>query len=294
MKNFDLLQNGKTRLVILFITLPGFALQITAQKTNVVLSKGTGFTRDKSGSQYGKYFDSLNITSIIKGTSFDAGNGDVTTGDASPGGLTPVQKTNRSASGRDGRSGGAVLPVQLFTLSGNMQKNNAFLTWKVMVTENVDHFEIERNINNGPYTTIAALHEAVKLNELQNLSYTDNVYGMVPGQIMYRINILLKSGRSLFSNIVRLHGEEVKRPLTIAPNPAADCVSVKFYAEKNALVNIRLSDNSGKNMLLQKQAVTPGNNVVKLINLNKISEGVYTVQMVLDGQMITEKLMLLK
>ena len=250
--------------------------------------------QDTDGDGLDNRFDSLNSVINVKGTSYNMGNGGSTSGDVGPGSRSPVQKSIPSASDRDWRSAGVVLPVKLFTLAGNMQKNTAYLTWKVITTEPVDHFEIERSVNTTSYATIAAVHEEVKLYETQSYAYTDNMYGIVADQIMYRIKILLKSSRTQYSNIVSMHPGPLKRTITIAPNPVAEYVNVKFSAQKDAVVNIRLLDNSGKTVLLQKQVVTQGLNVVRLINLNNFAEGVYTVQMVLDGEMITEKLLLLK
>ncbi len=248
---------------------------------------------DTDGDGLDNRFDSLNSITNLKGTSFNMGNGGTISGEAAPGSRSPVQKTPPLAPDRDWRSVGMVLNVKLFQLTGMYSRGNALLNWKIITRESVDHFEIERSINNGTYITIAAIHDEVYLNEQQSFAYTDNIAGISAENILYRIKIIAKSKNIKYSNVYMIHPAQQKRALKIAPNPASDYVDISFFAEKNTNVEIRLLDMSGKTVLLQKQPVYAGSNTVKLINLNGFPEGVYSIQMMLNGVLTTEKIMLL-
>ncbi len=247
---------------------------------------------DMDGDGLDDRFDNLNSVTNIKGTSFNMGNGGTFSGDASPGSRTPVQQTPPGAPDRDWRSVGTVVSMKLFELTGTRQYTHALLNWKIITKENVDHFELERSINNGPYETTAAIHQDVYLNELQSFSYSDNISGIPSETIMYRIKLVPKSGNAKYSNTYTIH-QGFKQPLFIAPNPARDYVNISFYSDKNTTVAIRLLDNNGKTVLIQKQPVFKGNNVVKLINLNKFTDGLYSIQMQLNGEMTMGKIILL-
>jgi len=82
--------------------------------------------------------------------------------------------------------------------------------------------------------------------------------------------------------------------VTIMPNPARDHVSMLFFAEKESEVTIRLIDNSGKPVMLQKQKVMKGNNTLQLHNLDKYNNGIYSLQLFVNGEVVTQKLVLLK
>jgi len=193
----------------------------------------------------------------------------------------------------EGRTNSRMLNLKMFELTGIRQISSAILNWKIITSDNVDYFEIERSINNGAYITIAAIHQSVYLNELQTLNDTENIYGIVAEKLMYRVKIISKSNKSKFSNVSVIHQSKLKRQLSIAPNQAKDYVNIGFYSPKDATVQIRVLDSEGKKVYLQKQPAYKGNNTVKLINLNNYTEGQYVVQIILNGEVTSGKLVLL-
>lgn len=248
---------------------------------------------DDDGDGLDNRFDSINSVINIRGTSYRMGNNGSFTGDAAPGSRSPVQQTPISAPDRDWRSVGLVLTVKKFDLNGTRERNSAFLKWNIITKESVDHFEIERSINNGSFIPLAAIHPEVYLNEEQGFNFTDNIDGIDAKDIVYRIKLVSKSKDIKYTNSIVIHPGEIRHAMRIAPNPANEYINIRFYSDKDATIDIRLLDNSGKTVLLQRQAIFKGNNVVKLINLSKYPEGVYTIQTVLNGQLVTEKILLL-
>lgn len=191
------------------------------------------------------------------------------------------------------RTDGPLLNLKMFELTGTRQISSTILNWKIITSENVDYFEIERSINSGAYLTIAAIHQSVYLNELQTLNYTDNIYGIVAEKLMYRVRIISKSNKSKYSNVSVINQSKLKRQLSIVPNQSKDYVNIGFYSPKDATVQIRVLDCDGKKVYLQKQPAYKGNNTVKLINLNNYTEGQYVVQIILNGEVTSGKLVLL-
>jgi len=249
---------------------------------------------DSDGDGLDDRFDALNSLTNIKGTSAKMGNSGAVTGDVSPGGLTPVQKTNPAATDRDWRSSGTVLPVKLLALTGNVQKNETYLTWKVIAAEQTDRFEIERSVNNSPYIFIANIKTDMPLNELQNFNYADNIRTVFGDNISYRIKVVSKLNHTMYSNTYLVHPAIATRTITISPNPAIEYVNINVFANQSDVLEMRLADNTGKVVLTQKQAVAKGNNIVKLARLNYYPEGVYSIQMIINGNLVTEKLVLVK
>ncbi len=248
---------------------------------------------DTDGDGLDNRFDSLNSVLNIKGTSYRMGNGGVLSGDASPGSRTPVQQTLAGAPDRDWRSVGSVLYVNFLQLTGSLQKSNARLEWKINSSAPVDHFELERSINGGPFVTVAAIHETLLLNQLQSFNYIDNMFKVGSGQISYRVKVISRSGHIACSNGYLVNIKQPATVITISPNPAKEFINISFASGKKASVTIQLLDNNGKILLVQKRLVSRGNNVIKLFNLQHFPEGMYAIQMLMDGEVFTEKLMLL-
>jgi len=86
----------------------------------------------------------------------------------------------------------------------------------------------------------------------------------------------------------------IKTPISIVPNPANDYVAVKFFTEKESQVIIRLVDNLGKTVLQQTQKVVRGSTVLQLNGLARFGAGVYTVQVFVNNDITTQKLVLSK
>ena len=84
----------------------------------------------------------------------------------------------------------------------------------------------------------------------------------------------------------------VKTPVTVMPNPANDYVLVSFFANRSSDISIRLTDNSGKTVLLQNQKVTIGNATIQVNGLSKYSPGVYSIQVLVNGDIISKKVII--
>ncbi|WP_462255476.1 Ig-like domain-containing protein [Ferruginibacter sp.] len=247
---------------------------------------------DTDGDGLDNRFDSLNSVTNIKGTSYNMGTGGSTSGDAAPGTKAPVQKKTVAQSDRDWRSVGVVLPVQFLNISGSLQNVQVLLSWSVITTKEVERFEIERSLDNTTYTKVGIVTDAVKLNEQQSFAYTDDISGLNNEVIYYRLKVVGKAGEIKYSNVLAVRKNQTKTPVSMLPNPANDYVSMRFFVAKESEVIIRLLDNLGKTVLIQKQKVNRGNNTILLNGLSKFTAGVYSIQIFANDEIVTQKLIL--
>jgi hypothetical protein len=247
---------------------------------------------DTDGDGLDNRFDSLNSVTNIKGTSYNMGNGGSTVGDATPGTRSPVQKKVPAQLNRDWRFVGVVLPVQFLDLTGVLQSDHVLLNWTVIASKEVDHFEVERSTDNSNFIKAGTVSQLVKLNEAQNFAFTDDITGVNKDIIYYRIKVIGKAGEIQYSNILIVRRQQSKTIVSIMPNPANDYVSVIFFAEKETDITIRLIDNLGKIIMLPKQKVVKGNNTLQLHGLSKYSNGVYSLQLFVNDEVVTQKLVL--
>ncbi|MEP7256590.1 MAG: T9SS type A sorting domain-containing protein, partial [Ferruginibacter sp.] len=247
---------------------------------------------DTDGDGLDNRFDSLNSVTNIKGTSYMMGNGGGLTGDATPGSRCTVQKKIPAQINRDWRFVGTVLPVQFLQLSGVLQSSHVLLNWSVIASKDVDHFEVERSTDNNSFIKTGTVSQPVILNQPQSFTFNDDVTSVTKDIIYYRIKVIGKAGEIQYSNILVIRRQQSKTLVSIMPNPANDYVSVIFFAEKETDVTIRLIDNLGKIIMLPTQKVVKGNNTLQLQGLNRYSNGVYSLQLFVNGEVITQKLVL--
>ncbi len=247
---------------------------------------------DTDGDGLDNRFDSLNSVINIKGTSYNMGNGGNTVGDPAPGGRTPVQKTNAGQPDRDWRYVGYVLNVQFLEFAAVSQISNVLLNWGIISPVKIDRFEIERSTDNSLFEKVATVNGDISFNELQNFTLNDNTSNVNSELIYYRLKVIAENKQVKFSNVILVRKYINKTMVNIQPNPAADVTSVIFFAERESEVSIRLVDVVGKTMFFLKQKVFKGNNVIQLNSLSKYSNAVYSLQVMINDEVITKKLVI--
>ena len=248
---------------------------------------------DTDGDGLDNRFDSLNSTTNLKGSSYNMGTGGSTVGDAAPGARCPVQKFNPAQSDRDWRYTSYVLAVRQFNLSAVSNNDNVSLNWNIFSTIAVDRFEIQRSTDNINFFTIETQVKDVPLNTLSNYFSSDAIAKMNNEYIFYRMKVVNKSGQVSYSNVVVIKKTIVRQvAVSVHPNPASDYVMINFSSDKDYEATIRLVDNLGKALLVQKHKVSKGENSLPISSLSRFSSGTYILQIVMDDQVVTRKLII--
>ena len=247
---------------------------------------------DTDGDGLDNRFDSLNSVTNIKGTSYRMGTGGTFTGDAAPGSRTTVQRKFAWQSDRDWRFVGVVLPVQFLSFTGVLQYKNVLLHWKIIAEKEVDRFEVERSINNSNFYKTITVTEPVVLHVQQEFSATDDISNINSDVIYYRLKVIGKTGEIKYSNVLVVRIAKNNTIVTIMPNPATDFVQVKINTDKAGEAKVRLIDNAGKIIWIQSKMITMADKTIQLNNLDKYGAGVYILQIVLNNDIINEKLII--
>jgi Secretion system C-terminal sorting domain len=185
-----------------------------------------------------------------------------------------------------------VLPVQFLSFTGLQQNTQVLLNWTIIASKEVERFEVERSLDNATYIHIGIVSDTVKLNEQQSFGYTDNISSINSDIIYYRLKVIGKTGDVKYSSVLTVRKNKANTAVTIIPNPVRDYVSVRFFVEKESEVTIRLVDDIGKTVMMQKQSAAKGNNIIHLIGLAKYGTGVYTMQVLVNNEIVTQKMIL--
>lgn len=251
----------------------------------------TGLDTDLDGLD--NRFDSLNSVINIKGTSYNMGNGGTTLGDAAPGTRAPVQMRVPAQADRDWRFVGTVLPAEILRFTGTAQNNLVPLSWTIITLKDIDHFEVERSLDNSTYTKVGMVSDPVKLNEEQSFGFTDNITGISNEIIYYRLKVIGKAGEIKYSNVLVVRRSSNKINITLMPMPASSYVTISMAVDKNIQAKIILLDKVGKRVLVQDQNLNRGTNNITL-NLDKYSEGVYALIIETSSDRIVRQLVIVR
>jgi uncharacterized repeat protein (TIGR01451 family) len=249
---------------------------------------------DTDGDGLDDRFDALNSTTIVKGTSSNMGNSGTTSGDATPGTLSPVQKKVATQIDRDWRFVGTVLPVDILLFTATLKNNQVALNFTIATPQTINRVEIERSINNDNFIKVGTITDAIKINQAQTFNFNDDIAAISNTIIYYRLKIIATTGDVKYSNVLMVKRTTSSTAVLVSPNPVFDYFNVRFIALKDGQVTLKLIDNIGKTVLLQTQIVTKGSNTIKIDKLDKYSKGVYSLQLIVNNEIVTQKLILTK
>lgn len=173
-----------------------------------------------------------------------------------------------------------ILPIQFLQFNAVQRERSVDLNWRVMTSEQISHFEIERSVDGRSFRKIGELNQNVVANTTVGLSYPDNDLTGVSNTLYYRVKAIGKTGTNKYTNIlvVRLD-KQVSEKMRISPNPASSVLHISFYSASRKTVEYQLMDITGKVVLKKTYNAEAGQNIIYLNDLGRYSEGAYTLML---------------
>lgn len=226
---------------------------------------------------------SISFTNLPTGTAFttaNAGGNDNTDSDVSGTTITGIVVTTTTVnlSYDAGIVGFITLPVEGLSLNATLQNSKVTLAWNTVSELNTDFFEVERSTNNATFTKTGSKVKAAGTSAFP-LSYTstDDISSLTNnGQVFYRVKLYDLDGRIHYSNVAVVWVKTTG--IKVWPNPFAETLQVSFSAAANGNVQLRLTDVTGKTVMIKRQTVATGMNQLSIINLGNINSGNYILE----------------
>lgn len=155
------------------------------------------------------------------------------------------------------------LPVKIAAINAVAQNKIVEVNWQTVSEINVDEYVLERSVDGVVFSSIGTVKSFCK---------GENSYQLIDklpldGTNYYRLKSIDNNGSSSYSKLVSVQFTVNSNPLSVYPNPSKDKITISG----NHIVEVRLIDNSGRNLQLQsyKDASNP------VIDINKLAVGVY-------------------
>jgi hypothetical protein len=165
----------------------------------------------------------------------------------------------------------ALIPLPLRYVSFDAQlKANATVDvqWKTADEFNIDHFEVERSANGSTWNTLVNIFP----QSSNQYHYTDA--SPQQGENFYRVKAVGKDGK-FFYTIIKSIIVGTEEKLFVSPNPAHDIVNLTINTGNESQVVIKVFDNKGALIKMQKATVLPGNNQLRL-DIGSLANGIYS------------------
>jgi hypothetical protein len=174
------------------------------------------------------------------------------------------------------------LHAQGLTAVANLRDNTTTIKWSTQSEQNTDFFIVERSLNNKNFTQTgnkvkAAGNSPVK-REYQS---TDDISSLASNTnvIYYRVKLTDIDGKVSYSNVVAVRLSQSIQVIAW-PNPFQSTISLSVTSDKATSFDIRLVDVSGKLIMQMKQSVSKGTSQITLKGFEKLSQGLYMLEMI--------------
>lgn len=228
------------------------------------------------------HFD--NDNSSAGGTSAYMGNGGSLTGDPSPGSITMVQKSYPSFYDRDWRMVEYVLFIDFVHFRAEPQNKKVQLNWTVLSRQQVENYVVERSLDHINFYPVLNIpgHEVV--NENDNYTTYDDLSTIAVNEIYYRLTAVSISGQRKMGPVVRVDlSNYTGSGIQIAPLPVRGTANIYVQSKLSGRAAFFIVDMQGKTVKKFTQEIRVGNNLFAGTNLADLAEGIYYLNMNLNG-----------
>jgi hypothetical protein len=174
-------------------------------------------------------------------------------------------------------SSGTFLPVTWLSVSGQVNGGKILINWATGSESNTASFTIEHSPDGLKFISLDNVPAAGNSSATRNYQYLHGA--PKTGANYYRIRQTDKDGKYSYSKTIKVNFGMNGLPLTLAPNPASDQLTV-FLPEAKGIATIRIFNTLGQMVLQQKVA-----NGAKQhqLNISTLKPGYYRLQLLESG-----------
>jgi hypothetical protein len=162
---------------------------------------------------------------------------------------------------------GIPLPATLVSFQASLIQKRVILNWRMLNPELVNNFIVEKKKGNGSWTALTTL---VAIGNQENYSVTDGTPS--EGDNSYRLKIIAKNDRIIYSRIRHLSINNTSTAFTVYPNPAFDKITIQ--GNFNPASQLQLVDITGR-VIQEIKLIAP----VTQIQLPALTKGIYLLRL---------------
>ncbi len=130
--------------------------------------------------------------------------------------------------------GGIILPVKLHDFDAYLTGGKYVeLRWDTDAEQSNDHFVIERSHDGAVFHPIGTVKGGNSSSTSLSYEYIDDA--PYPGVSYYRLNQVDIDGKSVYSDVVSIHLNDMEHNVMVYPNPATENINIRAAAGDNIL-----------------------------------------------------------
>jgi len=165
-----------------------------------------------------------------------------------------------------------VLPVALIDFTAVKNDEGVLLQWKAGAETNLKQYEVERSIDGVSFTkTGIVIAQNKAIYNLTDINLPD------VRSVFYRLKMMDNDGRFVYSKTVNVKLNRRNTDIRIYPNPAVNEIAVSLAQASMPNSVVKITDITGKEVLMQKTAV--GQTTIRL-KISNLPAGRYFVSVI--------------
>jgi hypothetical protein len=185
----------------------------------------------------------------------------------------------------------SILPVILSRFTANRIGQDVRLDWTTAQEMNSSLFNIEKSGNGQNWETIGTVAASGNSNSEINYYYTDrNPAGDV---LFYRLKEKDIDGKYKYSSITKISSASMLN-IQVYPNPFTDNITLILHSNTEQLVNVVLTDITGKQVKAIQSRLFTGNNNILLSRLDDLPTGIYYLEIRNNEGLLLDKSKIIK
>jgi Secretion system C-terminal sorting domain len=184
-----------------------------------------------------------------------------------------------------------VLPVKYLSFNANAEENAVTLIWVTEQEINNNHFEVERSFDGINFTTIGLVSGGFENENRKNYQFKDKDAEVGSKSIIYyRLKQVGNDGKTTVTNILAVK-LQAKPGVVVqtSPNPFTENLNLSFATTENGFAQITITSINGQKMITKHTAVSRGYNNLQLNGFTRLAPGMYTVQLIINGAIISNQ-----
>ncbi|MBL0117991.1 MAG: T9SS type A sorting domain-containing protein [Saprospiraceae bacterium] len=181
------------------------------------------------------------------------------------------------------------LAINFSTFEVNKESERAAkLVWSFETDQNSVNFDIERMSTGSKFSSIGKIKDRKALIGQNQFFFIDEK--PYYGDNYYRIKAIDDNGKAKYTSVKSVNiSTKSDVDISIYPNPVSTLLNLKFMSSAAGKTNVLIYNTMGELVKSEAIEVKIGENN-SVINLSKLPNGVYTIQMLIEGKMYTEKI----
>ena len=181
-----------------------------------------------------------------------------------------------------------MLPVKLadFRVSVN-DANDVTLNWTTTYEQATDHFEVERSFDGSHFESIGSVKAAGTSFSKNDYSYIDRLRNSVANKkdVYYRLRLVDANQHEEVTKVLvlRLFKTRTLKMLSVTPNPVVNDINVQVQLKQSSYIVMKVTNSSGMEVARKSSRGNEGLNVYDLDGTNKLTPGVYMLEVIINS-----------